>query len=440
MGVFGEIIVGTLGTLAGGFLGLAVPARRQFEQIGNRNLPNQIPIPAELVELRWRKLISNDIYEIEMSKHGFDAKQSDLLFNGAQQILNAGEIVLSRRRGIIDDKEFNDLMRRNRFTQDMADKLDKVLEFRPAVQDLIRFAVREIFTPEIRNLFELDAEFPEIVAERGKELGLRESDTKDFWAAHWELPSIQLGREMFHRLAPEFESETPVTQDDFDTLLRAQDVMRFWRPRIRKVLFSLPTRVDVRRMLGAGIITRDEALSFYKKLGYSVENAESLTKLAESIGQQTDKNLSRTLIMKAFKFGEIDRDVTLNLLTRLGFSNNDAQLIIKLDEIQESEKIFEDQIDVLVDGFIKGVIDETTFTSGLDGLNLNAIRRSLVVADAVIKKTKKTVIPPKGDIKAFFITKIIEKPEAELLLSQNGVRAIDVPRYIQLWETNPAAE
>ncbi|GAH79863.1 unnamed protein product, partial [marine sediment metagenome] len=70
--------------------------------------------------------------------------------------------------------------------------------------------------------------------------GLSKEWSERYWAAHWNLPSPQQGFEMLHRGV--------INVSELNMLLRALDVMPFWRDKLTAIAFRRLTRVDIRRM------------------------------------------------------------------------------------------------------------------------------------------------------------------------------------------------
>ena len=110
----------------------------------------------------------------------------------------------------------------------------------PPVSDIITMAVREVFTPEIAERFGQYEDFPEPLEDWAGKKGLSKEWAERYWAAHWSLPSATQGFSMLHRGV--------IDQTELNMLLRAQDVMPFWRDKLTQIAYRPLTRVDVRRM------------------------------------------------------------------------------------------------------------------------------------------------------------------------------------------------
>ncbi len=139
----------------------------------------------------------------------------------------------------------------------------------PPVADIITMAVREAFTPDIAARFgqyqDLPPEFVEWVGKKG----LSKEWAERYWAAHWSLPSVQQGFEMLHRGI--------IGTNDINMLMRALDIMPYWRDKLIEMAYRPLTRVDVRRMYALGVLDVSGVNKAYRDIGYNEYNANLMT-------------------------------------------------------------------------------------------------------------------------------------------------------------------
>lgn len=139
----------------------------------------------------------------------------------------------------------------------------------PPVADIITMAVREAFTPAIAARFgqyeDLPSEFVEWVGKKG----LSREWAERYWAAHWSLPSPQQGFEMLHRGV--------IGEADLNMLMRALDIMPFWRDKLTQIAYRPLSRVDVRRMFALGVLDVSSVRKAYTDIGYNDYNADLMT-------------------------------------------------------------------------------------------------------------------------------------------------------------------
>jgi len=378
-------VVGAVGAIMtiGSF---ASPLGRGITYGFNKAVPNLIPDAAALIELRWKRLISEEDFRNQMKSLGFSEQRTEFLFQASQNILNPLELINLKRRGLISEEQFYADMKRNKVTQETADHLLKTSEYLPGPSDMIRFLVREVFKDDVAKQFGYDDDFPsEALAEAAK-IGMPGEIVKQYWRAHWELPSTSMALEMFHRLRPEFEKESPVTDSDIDTLLKIQDILPFWRERIKKISFALPTRVDIRFMVKAGIITTEKAEAIYNQMGYAPEDAKNLTNLAIAETLGTERDLTKAMIEDALQYGELDEETAIKLLEGLNYSTEEAEVIVSIKIKKIAEEFIKRKIKVLTSQFVHEQLDKDALITELDNLGISAIRRDLIVEEVEMAK------------------------------------------------------
>jgi len=182
---------------------------------------------------------------------------------------------------------------------------------------------------------------PTSFAENAAKIGLSDEWSRNYWAAHWTLPSIMQGFTMMHRRV--------ISQADLQMLLKAQDIMPFWRDKLVDISFNPLTRVDVRRMHDTGVLNRRQVFDAYLDVGFNQENAERMTEFTirynaddiEGSGGKL-KELTRSVIQSAYKKGVISHVDALARLQELGYGIPDSQLLLDLLD-------YEEQLDLLPD-------------------------------------------------------------------------------------------
>ncbi|MBA7522241.1 hypothetical protein ES705_14359 [subsurface metagenome] len=232
----------------------------------------------------------------------------------------------------------------------------------PPVADIITMAVREAFTPAIAAKFGQYEDFPDDLEKYAGQKGLDAEWAKRYWAAHWALPSPQQGFEMLHRGV--------IDPTELNMLLRAQDVMPFWRDRLTAIAYRPLTRVDVRRMYKQGVLNEREVFESYQDQGYDDENAE---RMAEFTVRQTLASLSKFTssdIIKAFSNRMISRSDAISMLRDIDIRPEDANYIVSTAEYKRLWAFTDDQIAGIRNLYKKRMYDENQTRDKLARLNL----------------------------------------------------------------------
>ena len=232
----------------------------------------------------------------------------------------------------------------------------------PPIADIITMAVREAFTPAIAARFGQYEDFPPDFGKYAAMKGLDEDWAKRYWAAHWSLPSPQQGFQMLHRGV--------IDQAQLDMLLRALDVMPFWRDKLTAIAYRPLTRVDVRRMYKQGVLNEREVFESYLEQGYAEKNAQ---RMAEFTVKQTLASLSKFTssdIVKAFAGRMISASDAKSLLRSIDIRTEDAQYIISTAEYKREWAFTDQQIAGIRNMYKKRVYDVNRARDKLGRLNL----------------------------------------------------------------------
>lgn len=381
---------------------------------------------------------------------------------GPSEVLSAW-----RRDKLANEKYFNDL-REKGWSDARIEALKFITEIIPGVPDLIRMSVREAFSPEIAEKFGQYQDPPTAVYPWAEKQGLSKEWVDRYWAAHWELPGSTQGFELLHRGI--------ITEEDLKLLLRALDVMPYWRDKLIQASWNIPTRVDVRRFWDMRTIDESRLREIYTGLGYHGQDLEDYVlwtkiyvdfpdllarykngwitldqvkselvamgmkpdrastmieeKIKKAAPERTagEKNLTKSDIYKGVKQARITRDQGLELLMALGYDadESDYLLDINIPADQEDQVVAERQLtkaDVL-EGLKEGVIDRATALQ-----KLLELRYSLANADLLLKIFDAQVTVPaeprlkeasKADIITGVKKGVITQEEGYLMLVELG--------------------
>jgi len=232
----------------------------------------------------------------------------------------------------------------------------------PPVADIITMAVREVFTPEIAARFGQYEDFPAPLEEWGLKKGLSKEWSERYWAAHWALPSASQGFEMLHRGV--------IDRDDLNRLLRAQDVMPFWRDKLTQIAYRPLTRVDVRRMYREGVLDEAGVYEAYLDHGYAEENAKRMTEFTVRQTLSAQAKFTSTDVVAAFTKRMINNNEARMLLIDLGIPPDNVSYIISRAEYKRLWDLTESRIAGIKNLYKKGVYDEDTARAKLLQLNL----------------------------------------------------------------------
>jgi hypothetical protein len=336
-----------------------------------------LPKPEILIGLYFRYHLDRDWLYSQMRFHGIDPKHVDDLLKMAELRLPS-EIVFPL---ILRDPAKYTALR-----QDLKDlgidefrimALEEMAYRIPGVQDIIRYVVKEAYAPEIYKAFGQDQEYPSVAEADARKSGVRPDMLLKEWISHWDLPSVGQGFEMLHRGI--------ITDKQLELLLKAKDIMPFWRDKLTAISWSVPGRIEVRMMAQLGLVDKDFIKDILRKDGLAEEyldivadmnlvrgirtdiqtrytkgwlNSEGVKSELEKSGLSAqvadrlyqwivtnvkpdrtvkEKDLTVAQIVKAVNRGLIPRENGIELLVAMSYDRDEADLVIALGQVAESE-------------------------------------------------------------------------------------------------------
>lgn len=274
-------------------------------------------------------------------------------------------------RGLVDDNWLEDNLSRYGFNADNQAAM-RALFFEPAPpSDLVRFLVREVFDPQQRQSLQLDGDYPAAADAEARKVGLSPETMRNYWAAHWQLPSPGQVYEMLHRGL--------INAAQVDAYLKAADYSPAWRGNLANISYNVPGRIDLRRMYAAGVINEDRVFKGYKDLGYDDDNAGILTRFAKSQATGATKELPRGVILEGYREGSMDRASATAHLQVLGFTPPEAAFMLDLEDLTNARELQNLNEDGIEADFKAGIVNEQQVLFALNGIGVPVRRAQLLV-------------------------------------------------------------
>jgi len=420
-----------LGTVIGQVNALAAPNLDALQQEAYKNHPTRVLDPVDLIAAARRGIYPDALADEHLQTYGYEPRARDALRELGMQTIPEGDSLSWWLRGLFSDGEFADAMRARGWHDQDIERFKQAAFFIPPVGDLVTMAVREAFTPDIAERFGQYQDFPPQFAEWAAKQGVSEEWARAYWAAHWGLPSVQMGFEMLHRRI--------ISREDFDLLLRAQDVMPFWRDKIVAMSYSPLTRVDVRRMHQLGVLTKDQVRDAYLDLGYDTNNAQRLADFTEKLNAPATADdpaeatkLTRTSILAFFADGVIERDRALSLLQSLGISADESELYLSSSEMDQQRAERKDQIALVIDQARAGILTFNEAQDRLNGLGLETREIDQAITQLVRIQAGNTKLPSRADLDRMVKAGLISDAEYRDTMARLGYATKWADRFLTL--------
>lgn len=303
--------------------------------------------------------------------------------------------------------------------------------FIPPPGDLITMAVREAFSPDIAEKFGQYEQFPEQFAHFAALQGIDEDWAKRYWAAHWSLPSATMGFEMLHRRV--------IDDGELDLLLRAHDVMPFWREKLKQISYNPLTRVDVRRMHKLGVLSDQEVFNAYLDIGYTKENAKRLLDFTIELNKTEDvsdpksvEDLTRAAVTDLYKKKTLTRKQAHELLVTLGIGSAAADIFLDIVDLNSDSEDRDAQTKIIIDQAKLGIITFTEAQDKLSALGLEPLEVERALLDLQRARDAATKIPTHQELDKLIQAKLINDAVYLDTMLRNGYNVIWAERFLQL--------
>jgi hypothetical protein len=411
--------------------GVAQVALNPILQRLAKAVPSALPSIQELQQLLNRGLTDTPQALEFAARQGFDPNVANALFQLKRELPDIGIVQTWFLREFIDRGEAKRRLSALGFVDADADALIEMAFFIPPVADLITMAVREVFSPEVAQRFGQFEDFPEDFAKYAAQQGVSEQWARNYWAAHWALPSAQQGFEMFQRRF--------IGEEDLKTLLRALDVMPFWRDNLIKIAYRPLTRVDIRRMHDLGILNREDVKLRYQDIGYSPDDAEIMTKFTEAYNSDTQtadpaglEHLSRSVITQLYTRGVLSKGAALDLLQSQGIGGIAAEIYLTNADMEQELKSRDEQTSLVLEQAKAGILTFDQAQDRLASLGLTGTELESALTSLYRQQAAATKLPSVTQLGSMFKARLITEDEYRQTLQAQGYSAFWAERFVQL--------
>jgi hypothetical protein len=302
-------------------------------------------------------------------------------------------------------------------------------EFLPGVQDVIRMAVKEVFSPEIAAKFQQYADLPPKFVEMAAKQGLSAEVAGWYWAAHWDLPSTTQGYEMLHRGV--------IKEEELDLLLRAQDVMPWWRDKLKAIAYSPLTRVDVRRMYQLGVLDEPGVVQAYKNLGYNQANADKLLEFTkvyygpeDETGEEADRDWTKAEILDGYRKKIITTDQARLALREMSYAEAKIDFFLAREDLKAVQTRKQAYLDRWHSLYINGIAGAQDVYTNLQALGITEGEIDELLPLWNLEQVQTVTRPTKAERLKWFKSGIISQATWESELRLDGYSDAYIAMYL----------
>lgn len=326
------------------------------------NLAYQLPNAMLLVQGNLMQDVPTSDMIDDIAKAGIHPAYADKYFDGVLTKPNTQDLIAWQLRIDPTLTGLDNELRKTGIHPNYFDTYKTLAYPIPPVQDLITMAVREAFTPEIAGRFGQYEGLPEAYVEAAAKKGLTKEWAERYWAAHWSLPSIQQGFGMLHRGI--------IGQADLNLLMRALDIMPFWRDKLMALSFKPLTRVDVRRMHLLGTLDEGGVKRAYLDVGYNDRNAGLMTDFTVRYNRRSLAGFTTRDAIAAYINRYIEAGQATAILRDIGTKAAEIPNIMRLASFKRDWNSKDEAIKAIRNRYTKGLRNAAQTRSALTQQNL----------------------------------------------------------------------
>jgi len=383
------------------------------------------PQPDALWAMKRRGILNDELFELYMKQTGWPEALIQSWGTITKAVLPAGDVGSAYLRGELNVDEFKGELRKRGFDELDLELIEKLLQQIPGPQDLIRMAVREAWHDDVARTFGYDEDFPVEFGEWTEKIGLSTDWAKRYWRAHWELPGVREGFEMLHRRI--------IDESELELLLRSRDIPSFWRKNLIQLSYRPYTRVDVRRMYKAGVLSEQDVYDNYRDLGSDDEHAEKLTEWTIKEYTEDSRDLAKGDVLSAYEAGTITSADAITYLDLLGYGEDELMVLLARVDLKKEAAFEKEIVENVRVGFVGGYFDENDVFAKLGSINPPAgfIEERLKLWR--LQRERAVKRPTLTQLAKFWIKEIIDESTLKSEMKTLGYNETYVGWFMELW-------
>ena len=407
----GAAMLGAMGqSVAGGVTGSLLNSllAKPTIQLNSRIRPALID-PTAMLSLFYFKEWTPELLNKQLSLHGFADLYIEDLKTVNKRRLDAPQLIPLKRRFPQFSTELDKMINSRGWHEADLDWLNAATLQFPSVQDIIRFAVREVYNEQQASFLGLDQNFPSEAEKDAERSGLSPGEFRKYWRSHWELPPATMGFEFLHRF---WNPSDPLhfSENDLSQLLVALDYAPTWHKRLSAISTSLLTRVDLRRIRKAGLVDDAFMYSEARASGYDDFRAKKIVEWWNWENNQDVIDLTKSQIEKGYKTGVLKLREANDALKVAEPNEQSRQFLFALWDNDIAQKNTAAELDLIEQEYVAGQYDENTLIGKLNTLGIGKTQQATILLELDVKKRK--------------AVKHLTRTEIETLYEHNQIDAI----------------
>jgi len=336
--------------------------------------------------------------------------------------LGVGEIVMAMHRDEITQAQAYQRLRDLGIPGDDTNIWLRLANQIPNAQDLVRFALREVWDDGVAQRYGYDQGMAgDFVSWMGK-IGFEPEWTRAFWRAHWNVPSGGQGVEMMHRGI--------ISESELVELLKVNDIAPGWIPRLMQMARPVPGRIDRRWAFEEGEISEDQLFDLYKKDGYDDFWAGVLSNTVVKRSVSEAKGLTRAAIVAAYAKRRLSSSEAVELLSDIGIPQGVASFYLGQADSDRSDDLLDRRIKVVGRQYTLGDSSASDASEELRSYGVGSAEIVVLLEEWAIALGTKVKRPSRANLDNFFKDGVIAVAEYRDQMDRLGYSGQYVDWYL----------
>lgn len=391
----------------------------------NRVLRLQFVDPHIGIELYRRGIISNDDLLQLTHTGGWPDWQTEYMKKVSEVLYSEGDLLNAKWRGLIPDTTVDSQLKQRGYSPEYINLWHQLSEGIPSPGDLISIAVREGFDDAVASKFGYDEAFPGEAAAAAEKGGMPTEWFRRLWRAHWRLPSITQGFDMFHRGI--------MSKGELELLMRAADIPSFWRSKLIQLSYNVVTRVDIRRMYQLGVVSVTELYERYLAGGYNEADATKLTEWTIAEYAETERELTKTDILSMYRENILNDAEATAYLSALGYEAPTIGLLLVREQLRRDADYEKEIVKNVKAAYMAGIYDENNVRAELGKLDPPAGYVDDQISIYRLEKTRRVVRPTSTQLRDMWQAEVISERQLDEEMAARGYSEQHIEWYKALW-------
>lgn len=364
------------------------------------------------ISAMWNRAVVGDDEAVRLgARVGYNETQVRRALELGGEPLPVESLAEAYRRGFIDKARFNRGVIQGPLRTEWFDVLERLTIHRMSPVDAAD-AVNQGHMSE--------AEGKKIAFENG----LDGNDFETLLATAGAPPGIDFATEALNRGF--------INEAQFTTMFLESRIKNRYGPLLLRMRTRLVPQETVRLLYRQGVRSREATLETLLQHGFTPDDAGDLIALEESRQDDTTKELTRAQIVQMYDEQILDVDTTRSLLSGLGYSDANVELMVALADVKRTQRFINAAITRIRSAFLTGKIDENEVSLQLDALGVPSSQRDELLTIWSIDRVTITKTLTPAQIRQALSRELITEEDAMRRLVAQGYDDIDAGLFLQL--------